>query len=170
MTDGRGRAVAGIDAGLSGKRQDFFSNAGEELLAIAAWQIPSSETAAEKDISSEESAFACEVKAQAARAVARYLENVEVQAAYREIRRFADDFAGGDGLDLEGESPIPEELRVCDHRDRVHMIVNPAIVTPLNCCGVGHVIEMSMGEEEGVDPLAREVPISPLRGINEDVS
>ena len=41
---------------------------------------------------------------------------------------------------------------------------------PLDRGGIGHMIEMSMREEKGVDLLAREVPIGPLGGINEDIS
>ena len=162
--------MAWVDAGLGGKGKDFFSNAGEELLAVPARQIPSSEAASEEDISSEESAFAREVKAQAAGAMTGYLEDIEVQTAYLEIRCFADDFALCDGLDFESESPIPEEIRICDHRDRVCVVINPAVMTSLDRRGIGHVIEMSMGEEKSVNPLAREVPIGPLGGIDEDIS
>jgi hypothetical protein len=162
--------MARVDTSLRRKRQDFLSDAGEELLAIAAGQVPSSEAASEKNISSKERTFARQVKAQAAGAVARYFENVEVETAHRKIRCFADDLALGDGLDFQGESPISKEVRLRDHRYRVCMVINPAIVAPLDRCGVGHVIEMSMGEEKGVDPLAREVPIGSLGGINEDIS
>jgi len=148
------RAVAWVDAGLGRKGKDFFSNSGEELLAIAARQIPSPEAASEKDISSEEGAFAREVKAQAAWAMAGHLEDIKMQAAYLEIRCFADDFAFCDGLDFESKSPISEEVRVCDHRDRIRMIIDPAVMTSLDRRGIGHVIEMSMGEEEGVNSFA----------------
>ena len=51
--DGGGGAVAGIDGGLSGEGQDFFSNTGKQQVTITSGQVPAADAIGKENIPAE---------------------------------------------------------------------------------------------------------------------
>ena len=67
--DGGDGAVAGIEHGLFREGENFFTDAGEELIPVPARKIPATDTVGEQYIPAVELAESGKIQAEAARAV-----------------------------------------------------------------------------------------------------
>ncbi len=172
MADSRGGAVAGIYPRLVGQGQDFRLNAGDQQVVVAAGQIPPPDAAAKKHVAAEERVLCRQVKAQASRAVAGHFQNVKAQSREGEVFRRGEQFARAsvDWGHIQSEAPGAKKIRVRDHGQGVWMVIYGASVPLLDRGGVGHVIEMPVGEKQGVDRFAGEMRGGSLRSVDEDVA
>ncbi len=149
--DPRGGAVSGENRGFVWKCEQLGSDSGEEEVAVPSGQVPAADAAREEDIASENEVVFWEMKAEAAGAVARDFQDVEIEVLEGDGRGGFEGEPGLDGIDVPGEAEPAEELGVGDHGEGVWVVGDAAAVLALDFGGVPDVVDVAVGEQEQVD-------------------
>lgn len=152
MADGGAGAVAGVDAGFLGQGDEVLSQAVEQCAAGTAGQVPAADAAAEECVAADEHAPAGMIEDDAARRMARQVKEPELLARADEIRGA---LVGNGKVFHRGRRPRRcvdakhGDVGCIEHHGSIgRMDVDGALVIFLNECGIPHVVEVAVGEDE----------------------
>jgi hypothetical protein len=148
--------------------KQFTPDAVKERVPVSTWKVPSADTFAKKHVSPNDNLLIKKVKAQAPWTMAGYV--VDAQSCSKKLSRsiFVEKEIRSERIDFQFESPAAEKATVADHRSRVGMKSGLAAMALDYRRSIGHVIEMSMGEEQQVDLFVGEGEIRPLRSVEKN--
>ncbi len=165
-----GRPVPGKDDDAVIQDHEFSGNSLEQKLAIAAGQVPSPDAIPEEHITADQRLIVGHMEAQAPRTMAGNQEDPELRAQKIDGAAFIEKEIRLEWLDFQLEPPAPEKIRVRNHGRRVGMKGGLAAMPPDDCRCVGHMVEMTVGQEKQINAVSGKRLVRALRSIKEDVS
>jgi len=130
------------------QRIDLFADPAEEEVAIASGKVPAAHTTREKDVSAKQHPFGFPEETEAARAVARNVEYLEVEPTQVAGRRFINQKAIADRFNLPAKPVILEKVGLGHHRKSVGVVPDRTGVFALDARGVPNMVDMPVGQEE----------------------
>jgi hypothetical protein len=163
--------MTGQDGHVVSKREDFLSNAPEKQVAIATWEVPSSNSAGEEHISAEENVLRLPEKAEVSRRVSWNVQDLELQTLQRGAFGLIEMHSVLYRFNFPAEAKLPEEVLLSDHRHGFRMIRYFAGVLSLDPRRIPDVIDVTMGQKHQFYVVT--APLEPfgrvLWGVDQDV-
>lgn len=130
------------------QRKQFRLNPLEQLLAVAAGKVPTTNATGKENIAAKQKFFVARKKAKTARAVPRDLEHLKLNSEKIALARFLDKKIGRNRFDFKPEAEAAEKIRVRNHRCGIQVATDRAVKSSLNFRNVADVINVSVGQEE----------------------
>lgn len=144
--------MAGIDGGISGEGQDFFSDAGQKLSTVPARQIPTADTVGKEDVPAKKPVFRRKIKTEASRAVPWDEEESGTGPCFRQRAGFLEELCGTDWTEALGQTEGEHGIRLEAEKRSVGVVVDRAS-GPLGKVGrVPDVIPVAVGEKQRIRP------------------
>ena len=162
--------MSGQHTNVVAQGEDFFVNAPEEQVAVAARQIPAADAPGEKHVAAKQYAALFREKTKTPGAMSWHFEHLEMEALEGDCVAFFQEQIRTDWLDFPAESETFKEFGIAQRRNTRAMIADPTAMFPLNTGGVADMIYVRMGQEQQVDllPGASEPGSGILWGIKEN--
>src|SRR5205807_4363178 len=148
LTDSRGRPVSRQDGNGVSQRKHLRLNSLEQLLAVAAGKVPSTNAASKENIPANQKLFAARKEAQAARAMAWDLEHLKLNSQKIALTRLLDKKIRRNRFDFKAKAEVPKKIRIRDHWCGIRVAANWAIKSLLNFRNVPDVINVSVRYKE----------------------
>ena len=121
---------------------------------VAAGEISATDAAGKKDVAAVEEVGRFLQEANVAGAVSGDMEDLEINAFDDLGGGFVGEKVGLDWVDFPIETELFKEIGLCDEGGGVRMITDFAFMLALDAGGVPDMVDMAMGEEEGVDGIS----------------
>ena len=136
------------DGNVVSQRKQLRLNSLEQLLAITAGKVPTTNASGKQNIAANQKLFAVRKEAKAARAMTWDLEHLKfnsqkiafIHLLYKKIwcNRF----------DFKAEPEVAKKIRLGNHGCGIRVATNRAVKSPFNFRNVSDVINVSVGEEQ----------------------
>lgn len=148
--DGGGGAMARINSGFSGKSEDFFSDAGQKKVTVAAGQIPTAHAISKENVSAKKLIFSRKIKTEAAGAMPGNEKEFGAGPGFRKRTGFLEELGGVDWAKPLGQAERKHGIRLETEKSGVGVVVNGATGPIGEVGGVPDVVPMTVGKQEGV--------------------
>ena len=136
------------DGNVVSQRKQLRFNSLEQLLAVAAGKIPTTNATGKENIAANQKLFAVRKEAKAARAMTWDLEHLKSNSQKIALPRLLDKKIWHNRFDFKAEAEVAEKIRLRNHRCSIRVATDRAVKSPLNFRNVADVINVSVGEEE----------------------
>ena len=140
--------MAGKNGDVVAERKQFFANAVDQKIDIAAGQITSPNAAGKKNIAANQQFVLARKETKASRAVARHFQNLKIGAEKISALRLFDYKIRLHRIDLEREPEAAKKFAIGNHRHGERMTSDGTTELALDPGNVLHVIDVSMREEQ----------------------
>ena len=139
-----------VDGGVSGKGENFISDAGEEKIAVTPGKVPATDAIGKKDIPAKELVGAGEIEAETSRAVAGYEQEFSIGPAGWDGAGLWQELGGTDGAKplrkTEGEHGVGLEAE----KSGIWVVVDGAAGPFGEVGSIPDVIPVTVGEKKGI--------------------
>lgn len=142
--------MAGVDRRVFGEGENFFTNAGKELIPVAPRKIPAADPIRKENIAAEKLVGGGKIKTEAAGAVPGDVEEFGLGPFSRHGAGFVQHPGGLDGTETLGEAEGEHGVGLEAEEGGIGVVVDGATGPVSEVRSIPDVVPVSVGEQEGV--------------------
>ena len=136
------------DGDIVSQGKQFRLNSLEQLLAVAAGKVPTTNATGKENIAANQKGVAARKETKAARAMTWDLEHLKFNSQKIALPRLLDKEIWRNRFDFKAEAEVAKKIRVRNHRCGIRVATDRAVKSSLNFRNVADVINVSVGEEQ----------------------
>jgi len=136
------------DRNVVSQRKQLRLNSLEQLLAVAAGKIPTTNATGKENIAANQKPFAARKEAEAARAMPWDVEHLKFNSKQIALIGLLDKKIRLNRFDFKAEAEVAKKVRVRNHRCGIRVATDRAVKFSLNFRNVADVINVSVGKDQ----------------------